>query len=261
LKVVKSHNPLRRRILRQVLALPVAGVVRADGLPTGWDPSREQQTGDLAMPFEEIEIDPKEVYKLSAGGTRAAFEPRAANFPDLLATTALQFDKQSRQNARQLISEMLELFNLPFEDPKTGKPLPYCASGISYIAALTYLNARQVSKRLSAMRTLLPDLDHYHFFPSPSVWDMYYVAMGKRRWIPVKQMTPKKGWLVIYDFGKGADHVGLVLDATDKEIHTFECNTSGVVNGSQFNGGLITTKSRSYQSVKGYVRTDLDIPV
>jgi|SRR5579862_1183695 len=155
---------------------------------------------------------------------------------------------------------MLEVFDLPFQT-SADKPVPFCAAGLVYITAVAYLQHWGQEASFENLQGVLPEIDHYHFFPSPSVWDMYYVALGKRRWVPVGSSIPRPGWLVIYDFGKGADHVGLVLSATAQGIHTFECNTSGTVNGSQQNGGVITTKNRGFQNVKGYIRTDLQTPV
>jgi hypothetical protein len=66
---------------------------------------------------------------------------------------------------------------------------------------------------------------------------------------------------VIYDFGKGADHVGLVLSGDATALHTFECNTSDNAKGSNKNGGVITTKTRDWKCVKGFIRTDLDLKV
>jgi hypothetical protein len=109
------------------------------------------------------------------------------------------------------------------------------------------------------LRGALPEIDHYHFYPSPSVWHMFEVADAKNRWVANAGHTvPHAGWVIVFDFGKGADHVGLVLSATAQGIQTFECNTSGVVNGNQRNGGVITRKTRDWAHVKGFIRTDLD---
>jgi hypothetical protein len=52
-------------------------------------------------------------------------------------------------------------------------------------------------------RDFLGDVDYHHFFPSPSVINIKYVAMGKRRWLPgdkaVGDLVPRQGWLVTYD--------------------------------------------------------------
>jgi hypothetical protein len=227
--------------------------------PLGWDPSLEEQRGDTAAPYESIVIKPKEIFDLS-GAKRAAFRGRAADFSSLVNPVAMSYAGKSRANARPLISQMLELFNLPFVT-EDGKPVPFCASGLVYITALAYLQHWREEASFENLQGVLPEIDHYHFFPSPSVWDMYYVALGKRRWVPVGRSTPRAGWIVVYDFGKGADHVGLVLSANVEGMHTFECNTSGSIDGSQRNGGVIATRDRGFKNVKGYIRTDLETPV
>jgi hypothetical protein len=234
--------------------------------PFGWGPSVEKQKGDPQVDYETLYFDPAQVYGL-LGPTRAAYRPRADNFAALLASTALQYVGQSRNTAKPLVSQMLELFQLPFEY-KPDHPVPFCAAGLSYVVAIAYVGFWNNDKTYWAthtnwdtLRGALHEIDRYHFYPSPSVWDMYYVALGKRRWLPRDSKQPKPGWLVIYDFGGGADHVGLILSATATAIHTFECNTSGKVNGNQQNGGVIAIRDRSMGTVKGYIRTDLETPL
>lgn len=228
--------------------------------PFGWDASLEEQRGDLDAPYESILIKPRDIFALS-GATRADFRSRAADFSKLVTPVAMTCTGKSRANSRPLVSQMLEIFNLPYETSTDRKPVPFCASGLVYITAVAYLQQWGQAASFENLQGVLPEIDHYHFFPSPSVWDMYYVALGKRRWVPVGRAIPRPGWIVVYDFGKGADHVGLVLSATTQGIHTFECNTSGNVNGSQQNGGVMTTKDRGFKNVKGYIRTDLETPV
>jgi hypothetical protein len=152
---------------------------------------------------------------------------------------------------------MLALFELPFQD-RSGKYVPFCASGLAYVVARAYVTHwKKQPINLSSLRGALAEIDHYHFFPSPSVWHMFAVAQAKGRWLPqAKGVTPRPGWVAIYDFGKSADHVGLVLSADSDGFRAFECNTSGRVAGSQQNGGVIAIKNRTWKYVKGYIRTD-----
>jgi hypothetical protein len=264
-KVVKQSGTRgQRSIARRTFLVKAAAATLIPAFartePYGWDLSTEEQRGDLGAAYEYISINPKDIFSLS-GPRRAAFRERAADFGKLVTPFALSCTGKSRSNARPLISQMLELFDLPFETDAGKRPVPFCASGLVYITAHSYLQHWGEEVRFEDLEGVLPEIDHYHFFPSPSVWDMYYVALGKRRWVPVGRSLPKSGWIVVFDFGKGADHVGLVLSANTQGLHTFECNTSGKINGSQQNGGVITTRDRGYENVKGYIRTDLETPV
>jgi len=218
----------------------------------------ELQRGDPDASYEGIDVDKAAIRELT-DPSRATFEPRSDDFLKMMAATSAEFVGATRANAHDKIAQMLELFDLPFQDQTSGKVIPFCASGLAYITALAYLRLWKHDVNLSRLRGALAEIDHYHFFPSPSVWDMFNVALGKHSWVPANPQTtlPKPGWVVIYDFGKGADHVGLVLSADKYQLHTFECNTSGKVDGSQQNGGVIANRDRDWKHVKGFIRTDL----
>ena len=258
----------RRQIVGGLLATAFIGPQLAAAESFGWSPTTENQKGDDQAAYETLHVDPSKIYAL-VSPTRAGYQKRDPNFAALFTATAVALDNKSRTTDRPLISDMLELFQLPFEN-SPHDPVPFCAAGLSYIAAVAYLGfwkkdpefwAKNKTQSWSLLRDALHEIDRYHFFPSPSVWDMYYVALGKRRWVPKTARSPQKGWLVVYDFGGGADHVGLVLSATAHGLHTFECNTSGTINGSQQDGGVITERDRTLDHVKGFIRTDLGTPL
>ena len=219
----------------------------------------EKQRSDPRAKSEEIKFDPFAVQAL-VGQTKASFRPRNKAFADNLAATAKTFVGVNRVNNREKVSNFLELFNLPFE--VGSKPLPFCAAGLSYAAALSYLNfwnqKIDESNQLSLLRGALSELDRYHFYPSPSVVDMYFVARGKRRWIDrLASSTPKAGWLVIYDWSKNGDHdhVGIVESVSGANLRTIEFNTT---SEDQKNGGAVERRTRKLdETVSGFIRTDI----
>jgi hypothetical protein len=112
---------------------------------------------------------------------------------------------------------------------------------------------------VSECRTYLADIDHHHFYPSPSVLDMWRVANGKRRWKAEDgSVTPKPGWLVVYKFGRPADHVGLVKSANTSTLVTLEFNTvPDNAIGDDRNGGMVAEKRRTRGNgrILGYIDT------
>lgn len=260
----------RRSILTAALAASGALAARAAHAYDRWDEDPtlsdvlETQRGDPEIPSETVKFNPYRIQAFSAQ-SRAAFEPRLPNFASTYLSTAQEFLGVSRQSNRRQVSDFLEVFDLPFQI--NGKPLAFCASGLSYVAALAYARARTGKRAFNrqsvfpALQTSFGDIDHHHFYPTPSVKDMYYVALGKRRWVPRRLgKLPKPGWLVIYDWSKngGADHVGLVERVGPDGLHTIEFNTSGKIGNSQINGGTVSRKTRALnETVKGYIRTDI----
>jgi hypothetical protein len=216
---------------------------------------REEQRGDVSAAYETLTYRRSAIQALY-DPSLATFEPRAPDFKKLVLDAAEPFRGFSRDTQPDAIKTMLELFELSFCD-EHGKFVPFCASGLAYIVALGYCKYwKRTDTKLSTLRSALADIEHHHFFPSPSVRHMLNVADAKNRWKPKTAMNlPDPGWIVIYDFGKGADHVGLVLNANASGLETFECNTSGVINGNQRNGGVITIKNRKYTNVRGYINT------
>lgn len=225
-------------------------------------PVTEYQRGDPSMLREAMSYYPERVRGI-IDTARANYTPRIPRFSNTLLGNAQAFIGVSRQGNQQQVSDFLELFGLPYAIG--GNPLAFCASGISYCAALAY--ARTSSHKQSfgrselfpALQSTLGDVDHHHFYPSPSVADMYNVALGKRRWSRRGSTLPRPGWLVIYDWDQngGTDHVGVVESADRQSLHTIEFNTSGTYQGNQINGGAVFRKTRPLNgTVKGYIRTD-----
>jgi hypothetical protein len=252
----------RRAFIEGVASTAMAGASLLYTTKTTAAEVVEEQRGDVDAPYESLHVDRSAIQELTAGSLGAQFEPRAADFPAMVTHAAQEFLGRSRDNSRESITEMLGLFDLPFEY-SAGHPVPFCASGLAYVVALAYTREWKRHKTdLLTLRGALPEIDHYHFYPSPSVWHMFEVADAKNRWVAnAGHIVPHAGWVIVFDFGKGADHVGLVLSATTQGIQTFECNTSGVADGNQRNGGVITRKTRDWAHVKGFIRTDLDQPV
>ncbi|ANP45690.1 hypothetical protein ATE48_07020 [Candidatus Viadribacter manganicus] len=223
----------------------------------------EDQRGDPDIAYETVRVDPEKVAALSSNQVRATFNPANADFATSLLATADRFVGVSRANNENQVIAFLDLFDLPFRDNR-GEFVPYCATGLAYTAALAYYefwNVGQTTTNVMTIRQSLPELMRYHFYPSPSVIDMYYTARGMRRWRDASNAdarpTPKPGWLVVYSFGREADHVGIVESADATTLNTIEFNTTNGLSGSQRNGGMVARRTRPYgQNVKGFIATD-----
>ncbi len=252
----------RRTLIGGGAALTVLVASRAGAQANA--PFDEQQRGDPDVNYETVHVNPDAVAGLSSGAMRATFNPRNPSFSQSLLTVAQRFVGMSRANNRDQVIKFLDLFDLPFENPN-GDVVPYCASGLAYAAALAYYefwNPGQSTQDVIAVRGALPELEHYHFYPSPSVVDMYYTARGMRRWRDASDSankpTPRPGWIVIYSFGHEADHCGIVESSTANELSTIELNTTNGLAGSQRNGGMVARRQRAYSSsVKGFIDVNL----
>ena len=247
----------RRRILHAYCAAALSPMAAMSGPELKF----EWQCGDESIGFEELSFDPDAVERKRLKRGRAALQPRVGGFGVRLIEQAKGWLGKNRTNARDDIAKLLALFDLPFE--YQGKPVPFCAAGVSFLASTVYAEASGGGFELVSF---LPDVDHHHFVPSPSVWDMFYVAKGKRRWLDAKPKTliPHPGWLVVYDFGKGADHVGIVETADGSSLTTIEFNTVPEnAQGSDANGGAVARRHRKYTlpTVKGFIQTDLKTTV
>jgi hypothetical protein len=233
---------------RQVLAQPL-----------GDTPFKEDQRGDPDAQYETIEIDPSKISEIVNPGTRATFQPKSKDFGAKLIVAAAQFVGKSRAKTPEEITDMLDLFGLSFKYGN-GTYVPYCAAGLSFAAAAAYANDLKISynqfDQTSTLRELLADMEHWYFYATPSVWDMYLVQAGKHRWVDASvdpKPVPLPGWIIIYNFGKGADHCGIVEAMEGENIHTIEFNTT-IRNGSETNGGVVARKTRSYnETVKGFI--------
>ena len=221
----------------------------------------ETQQGDPELTPETVIFDAIGA-QAGAAAKKAVFRPRAPNFPKILLQVAGRYADRgvTRKTAEPEITAFLRAFNLGFT---TGNRLtPFCAAGVASAAAIAYLEMAgetiTPTNYLSKIPSLFPDLDHHHFFPSPSVVDMFHVAQGKHRWVaPTAQ--PHPGWLVVYDWKKNgaADHVGIVESATATTLRTIEFNTT-ITHGSQRDGGAVARKQRVRDAtVKGFINTAL----
>lgn len=224
-----------------------------------WPFANEEQRGDPVMTPEVIRIDPAAIL-LSNRATRATFAPRITNFGTRLLSTAQRYLNYSRSSNPMDIERMLRLYDFGLRD-SNGTYVPYCAAGVSWCAAAAYREAQGGEVTTSTAKPLLADVDYHHFYPSPSVADMYYVARGKRRWREAT-VTPRAGWLVIYGFGRPHNHVGIVESATATQLTTIEFNTTQPTStGDQRNGGAVARRMRPRNtSVMGFIATDLRSP-
>jgi len=258
-----------RRIALLGGAAAATAVAAADAAPSVDDaPDQddaivsEAQAGDPG-PMETLKFNPVETLNavhVYGGKPKAAFEKRIVDIRGALVAEALKHVGESRASSRDKIQNYLDVFELPFAI--NGKPIPFCAAGISFVALSAYARQKGISDlRAINLTKFLGDVDHNHFYPSPSVLDMKYTAMGKRRWIPrgqaVGQLNPRPGWLVIFDWNHDGtpDHVGLVESFGGGVLNTIEFNTSAADNRD---GGAVARRKRTMnQTVQGFIRPEL----
>jgi hypothetical protein len=261
--------------------LAVAGSSLAVAAPIGRSFAQQMadfveiQRGDPFLPGEELHIDLDALYRKISGTPKASFKERVdlgKLTEGMLAIAARYADKNvSRTTAQPQIEEVLSLFGLSFRY-SSGVLVPFCAAGVAFCAAQAYADLLKIDTsgpgRVQTFQTLLPDLDHHYYYASASCIDIYFAERAKHRWLEAqkpkwaarawREPTPRRGWLIIYDFKKTgdveiADHCGLVesYDAATRTIHTIEFNTSDTNNQD---GGAVARKSRPYDaSVKAFV--------
>ena len=260
-----ESTPLNRRhllIATVGLLVPLSGHTQEQDPLLPFD---ELQRGDPDGVDESVRVDPTAVADIVNGAGRAVFNPRNQEFPSKLLEVSQRFLGMDRDANRAEITAFLGLFDLPFET--AGKPIAYCACGLGYAAALAYQEFWNPSRKpeenasSGALRESRPELDRYHFYPTPSVRDMYSVASGKRRWLEAATATakpkPKPGYVVVFSFGRDANHCGIVESATDESLTTIEFNTTSGVAGDQRNGGVVARRVRAYNhQIKGFIATD-----
>lgn len=256
---VSALNPATGFASEAAVATPNASNAEAAGEGT------ELQRGDPEIADETLFFNPIGVQELVWGEKKAAFQPRILQFQDDLVNAASDYLGMTRAANRADIAKMLGLFDLSFADAN-GKPLPFCAAGLSYVATRMYAKQSGIADySASSLQNYLGDIDRYHFYPSPSVADMQYVAMGKRRWLSresaiARKIQPKPGWLVIFNWDrKGVpDHVGLLEKVSGNVLKTIEFNTAATIDGNQVNGGAIARRERPYDDrVQGFIQTEL----
>ena len=227
------------------------------------DVTTEDQRGDPDSPAEFITFSPSAIKHLASPSGRATFEDWDKNLSLSMIAIARGFIGCSRMVSPGQIAKFLELFDLPLKTDRGD--VPFCAAGLSYCALSTYSNSLAHSnngiKARDHLRKLMPDVEHYYFYPTVSCVDMYHIAAGKRRWVSHTAQAatlPKPGWIVLYDWSKrGApDHCGLVQQATKDALVTIEFNTTTGI-GSQRNGGTVAQKTRNYEYVMGFIITDM----
>ncbi|MDP1617029.1 CHAP domain-containing protein [Phenylobacterium sp.] len=259
-----------RRSLLALGALTAAALAGAPAraqpvdMEDGPDPAdslvTEQQSGDARLASESLTFNPVALLRDVQGASKAAFEPRISDFaPTLLTTLGTDFVGKSRAQNRGEITAYLGLFDLPFSTPQG--PVPFCAAGLSYASASVYAKAKGVTVSRSSLRSLLGDIDHHHFYPTPSVIDMMYVAMGKRRWVRRQDATgnlaARPGWIVVFNWNQDGkpDHVGIVERVAGANLHTIEFNTSDTDNS---NGGTVARRTRPLNAqVQGFIRPEV----
>jgi hypothetical protein len=252
----------RRSVLVGILgSVAVASIGRAqEPLPSEFI---ENQQGDPAGPVEQLKVNVDELSQLIVPEVKAAFAAKDDDFGTHFLKSAESFIGLNRQDNEGEISEMLDLFGLPFRS-EDGSFIPFCAAGLAFAAAMAYADFLSIDytdiNRVTKFRAILADIDHWYYYPSPSVIDASYVAMGKRRWVAGDSgvTKPKPGWIVVYnwDGGKTYEHVGLVerYDEGAGELHTIEFNTTPE---NESNGGHVARRTRSYNAtVIGFIRTD-----
>ena len=232
----------------------------------------EPQQSDPGLVPETIEFNPLEIESMStAEGTMGTVAARIDDFQVKFLETCRGFLGVNRTDDQPQIERYLRLFNLGFYRSGTS-PNPYCAAGVSYAAARTYLDASAPvplrSPPLSNIKRWLVEVNAHHFYPTVSVQDMYFVARGTRRWVSKSaSVQPKPGWLILFKFGSNsrvADHVGVVesYDQRNNIVETIEFNTtvpSGT--GSDRDGGYVARRERlQNSSVVGYIDTNFRNP-
>ncbi len=225
----------------------------------------EEHRSDDDTPIEKIWVDPAATLSPSYITTRARYEPRIGNFGEQLLEVAQQFVGLARGRDDDRIRPMLKLYDLDIRD-SSGTPIPFCAAGVSYCAAIAYRRQQNIEGDLTTgtLQALMGDIERYHFYPSCSVQDLTYVARGKRLWRSERQSpSPEPGWLAVFDFGMNRpSHVAIVESATPTRLNTIEFNTrnpSGT--GDERNGGAITRRERPRgRQLLGFVATTLRPP-
>ncbi|MEO1303962.1 MAG: CHAP domain-containing protein [Pseudomonadota bacterium] len=233
----------------------------------------EEQWGDLSLAPETIEFNPYQIGELSTSRVQGSMTDRIKSFRSNFLEIAGEFEGYNRSEHENEITRFLNLFRLDFRYGARQKYTPYCAAGVSYVAALTYwreANTTDQVPTLAELRAFLIEVGSYHFYPTVSVIDMYHVALGTRRWI-ARSDTPEPGWLVLFDWKQngGANHVGIVesviLDEDQTQpvaLNTLEFNTvMENASGSQRDGGYVARRVRSLNgTIKGYINTDARNP-
>jgi len=251
----------RREYLRAIGVTAASVVLLSPPASAEEDVIVEQQRGDPDLKPETLRINKSAASQ--AANAKATFEVRKPAFGAALIKTAQQFIGSSRITTPDKVTDFLALYDLPLKDDSGY--VPFCAAGVAYCAAMAYSELLGKSYRANPLRTfkdILPDIDHWYYYPSPSCVDMHLVAAGKRRWVQStggKKMIPKPGWIILFAWDKpgSANHCGIITGGDANRLRTIEFNTSGSVNGSQVNGGAVVERDRAYNNqVMGFIRVE-----
>jgi hypothetical protein len=222
----------------------------------------EQQQGDPDAPIEYVTFSPSRIGRANVNSGKATFEKWGPTVPISMISVARGFIGFTRTANPEQIAKFLALFDLPLRSDRGD--VAFCAAGLSYCALAAYSNslsgASTETFRVERLKRAMPDVEHYYFYPTVSCVDMYHIAAGKRHWIDRKlqpHVLPSPGWIVLYDWNHTgiADHCGLVQSASERGLVTVEFNTA-TGEGNQRTGGVIAEKSRTYDQVLGFVKTD-----
>ncbi len=239
------------------------------------DALTEVHQGDPDGPEETLTYEGAAIDRLASGQRRASFFDRTGRFGAAFAEAASSYVGMSRGANEAEITEFLNVFRLPYRRPD-NRPNPFCAAGISYVAALSYARRHAgdlSSRRITKIRSVLPEVARYHFYPTVSVINMYHVALGTRRFVSRSEYRRvRQGWIVLFDWKASgscfqAQHCGIVsgveTDANGRAvINTIEFNTRNPGGpGTESNGGVITRRSRRVNgTVKGFINVDASNP-
>lgn len=228
------------------------------------DEVKEYQRGDPKAPREYVSFSPSKV-AANVKDTKADYLPKQNDFGELLLDEASRYIGFNRQNNRDALADMLEVFGLGFADSK-GKPYAFCAAGIGYVAAKVYAKSRAKNVSYKDVVQCLGDIDHYHFYPTPGVVNMVTVASVHGRWIPVASVVsgkskPLPGWLVVFKWNRTDHHIGILKSISGKMLKTVEFNTSPEgVKGSETNGGTVAERNRSLDNfVLGFINSGIQV--
>jgi hypothetical protein len=233
------------------------------------------ESGDPDAPGETFIINERALHDaLIVSPELAAFPTEQTKYKDARRVVERMLDYAlemanrdppvSRQNSPGQIKKFVGLFD--YRSEQTA----FCAMGIAYAAAKAFCDltpervpyTRRNDTR--TFKTVLPLINKYYFPPSASCRFMMKEAKKRRPtqrggWIAKGTRTPKRGWLVLFDWknrGDGIpDHVGIVNGVgRGGALYTVEFNTS-IASGSQRNGGAVAEKVRSPRDVLGFIRT------
>jgi len=251
-KAMNSFHISRRDMLASVTLAVVTSHASSEVIT-------ELQSGDPGQRAEHLVFDTA-VMKTMLSGNRASLEPRFPDFRERLLKEASSWVGKNRANNKEEISTLLRFFNLPFSNEKG--PIPYCAAGISYVAAMVYARKAHPTGEITSatLSNFVAEVERYHFYPTPNVRGIQLVGEAKDNWVPAvnsekKLAKPRPGWLVLFNWD-GQNHVGVVENVLKDRLQTIEFNTSPEgVAGSQRQGGAIARRNRPYPSkyVRGFM--------